>query len=154
MGATRLTKSISAPRERVYEALLDAEAVARWKVPAGMKCEVHEFQPYEGGRLRISLTYDEQDRAGKTFAHTDTYHGRFVKLVPNQLVIEADEFETDDPALLGEMMVTIGLSDGPDGTELVALHEGLPEGLSPAENEIGWRESLTRLAALVEQPPF
>ncbi len=62
MDATLSTKSISAPRERVYEALLDAEAVAHWKVPAGMKCEVHEFQPYEGGRLRISLTYHEQDR--------------------------------------------------------------------------------------------
>lgn len=151
MESTRLTRSISAPRERVYEALLDADAVAHWKVPAGMTCEVHEFQPFEGGTLRVSLTYDEQDQTGKTSAHTDTYHGRFVRLVPNELVIEADEFDTEEPALRGEMTITIRLSDGADGTELVALHEGLPEGLSPAENETGWRESLARLAALVEK---
>jgi uncharacterized protein YndB with AHSA1/START domain len=142
--------TISAPRPRVYDALLDPEAVARWRVPAGMTCEVHEFEPYEGGTLRVSLTYEAPDRTGKTSGHTDTYCGRFVRLVPDELVIEADEFETDDPAMRGEMISTIRLSDSPQGTQLVALHEGLPEGLSAADNETGWRESLARLAALVE----
>jgi hypothetical protein len=62
--------------------MLDARAVATWKVPTGMTCHVHAFDPREGGAFRISLTYDEPTGAGKTTAHTDTYHGRFVKLVP------------------------------------------------------------------------
>jgi uncharacterized protein YndB with AHSA1/START domain len=98
------------------------------------------------------LTYDERDRTGKTHGRTDTYNGRFVRLVPNELVVEVDEFETDDPALRGEMTSTISLSDADGGTELVAVHEGLPAGVSAEDNELGWRESLARLAALVEAP--
>jgi uncharacterized protein YndB with AHSA1/START domain len=145
-----MERIIDAPRARVYDALVDPAAVARWKVPTGMRCEVHEFDAREGGAIRVSLTYDAPDRTGKTQGRTDTYHGRFVTLVPNELVVEADEFESDDPAMRGEMTITIRLSDAPSGTELVATHEELPAGVSTADNEAGWRESLARLAALVE----
>jgi uncharacterized protein YndB with AHSA1/START domain len=150
VASTRITEVIRAPRERVYRALIDPEMVARWKVPADMKCEIHEFDASEGGAIRVSLTYDAPDRAGKTGGRTDTYSGRFVRLVPNELVVEVDEFETDDPALRGEMTSTISLSDAHGGTELLAIHDGLPTGLSAEQNEIGWRESLGRLARLVE----
>jgi uncharacterized protein YndB with AHSA1/START domain len=149
---TRITRLIQAPRERVYAALVDPAAVAQWRVPAGMTCEVHEFDAREGGVVRVSLTYDAPDRAGKTVGRTDTYHGRFVELVPNELVVETDEFETDDPALRGEMTSTISLRDADGATELVAVHEGLPASVSAADNEAGWSQSLARLAALVESP--
>ena len=151
MSTTRVGCHLDAPRERVYRALVDADAIARWKVPAGMTMQVHEFDGREGGWYRISLTYDAPDRVGKTTAHTDTYHGRFVKLVPGEQVVEVDEFETEDPALRGEMTATITLADADGGTDLVAVHEGVPSGVSPADNEAGWRESLARLAALVEE---
>lgn len=151
MTSTRVTRRLAAPRERVYSALVDPEAVARWKVPTGMSCEVHEFEGREGGRLRISLTYESTDGVGKTSAHTDTYHGRFVRLVPNELVVEVDEFETSDPALGGEMTITVTLADAEDGgTELVAVHDGLPSGVPVADNELGWSEALARLAVLVD----
>jgi uncharacterized protein YndB with AHSA1/START domain len=150
VSSTRITRLIKAPRATVYDALIDPAAVARWRVPAAMTAHVHEFDAREGGALRISLTYDAPERAGKTAGRTDTYHGRFVKLVPNELVVEAVEFETDDPALRGEMTITISLHDADGGTELVAVHDQLPSGVSPADNELGWHESLTRLAALVE----
>lgn len=105
----------------------------------------------EGGVLRVSLTYDAPDQVGKTTEHTDTYHGRFVRLVPNELVVEVDEFETADPALQGEMTSTITLADADGGTDLVAVQDGLPSGVSPADNETGWHEALDRLAALVEE---
>ena len=99
----------------------------------------------------MSLTYAEPTGAGKTVAHTDTYHGRFVRLVPDELVVEAHEFETDDPALRGEMVSTIALADAPGGgTDVVGTHEGLPPGLSAADNETGWRMALAKLAALAE----
>lgn len=152
MSSTRIHCHIHAPRAAVYRALLDADAVAQWKVPEGMRCEVHAFDAREGGLLRISLTYYEPSAAGKTSAHTDTYHGRFEKLVPNEQVVEVDEFETEDPRLQGEMRITITLSDAEDGgTDLLAVHEGLPSGLSSADNETGWRMSLAKLTALVEQ---
>jgi uncharacterized protein YndB with AHSA1/START domain len=150
MTSTKISWHLNAPRARVYGALINPDAVARWKVPAGMAAHVHAFDGREGGSFRISLTYDAPDRGGKTSAHTDTYHGRVVKLVPNELVVEADEFETEDPSLRGEMTITIMLADADGGTDLVAVHEGLPSGVSAADNETGWRESLARLAALVE----
>jgi uncharacterized protein YndB with AHSA1/START domain len=73
-----------------------------------------------------------------------------VRLVPNELVVESDEFETADPALRGEMTSTIELADVDGGTEIRATHEGLPPGVSAADNETGWRMSLDKLAALVE----
>ena len=81
---------------------------------------------------------------------TDTFHGRFVKLVTNEQVVEVVEFETTDPALRGEMTITIALADADGGTDILAVHDGLPPGLSVADNEAGWRSSLVKLAALVE----
>ena len=150
MASTRLLQHIRAPRARVYRALLDPEAVAQWMVPDGMTSEVHAFDAREGGTFRISLTYDAPGGAGKTTAHTDSYHGRFIALSAGERVIEVVEFETPDPALQGEMTITITLADADGGTDLVAVHDGLPPGLSPADNETGWRMSLAKLAALVE----
>jgi uncharacterized protein YndB with AHSA1/START domain len=149
-NSTRLRRHIHAPRSRVYDALLDPEAIVQWKVPDGMTARVHAFDRREGGEFRISLTYDAPTTAGKTSARTDTYFGRFVKLVPNERVVEIDEFETDDPSLRGSMTISITLSSSDGGTELLAVHEGLPSGLSSADNETGWRMALDKLAALVE----
>jgi uncharacterized protein YndB with AHSA1/START domain len=150
VSSTRITRHLNAPRAVVYRALLDARAVATWQVPDGMTSQVHAFDPREGGSFRISLTYDAPTGTGKTTARTDTFHGRFLKLVPNQQVVEVVEFETADPALRGEMTITIALADADGGTDIFAVHDGLPPGLSAADNDTGWRMSLAKLAALVE----
>jgi uncharacterized protein YndB with AHSA1/START domain len=150
MASTRVSRHVIASRERVYRALIDANAVAIWKVPDGMTCQVHSFDPREGGAFRISLTYKAGDGIGKTAAHTDTYRGRFLELVPNERIVEVDEFETADPALQGEMRITITLSDKDGGTEVVGVHEELPPGVSVPDNEAGWRMAFEKLAALVE----
>jgi uncharacterized protein YndB with AHSA1/START domain len=152
MTSTRIRRRVRAPRASVYRALVDPRAIATWMVPPGMRSEVHAFDAREGGSFRISLTYDAPTAAGKTTAHADTFHGRFVELVPYERVLEVVEFETADPALRGEMTITISLADADGGTEIVAVHDGLPPGLSPADNEAGWRSSLDKLAALVEAP--
>jgi uncharacterized protein YndB with AHSA1/START domain len=150
VSSTRVTRHVNAPRASVYRALLDARAVATWNVPTGMTSHVHAFDAREGGSFRISLTYDEPTAQGKTTAHTDTYRGRFVKLVPNQQVVEVLEFETTDPALRGEMTITITLTDADGGTDVAGVHDGLPDGVPTADNEAGWREALAKLATLVE----
>ncbi|MFF6783593.1 SRPBCC domain-containing protein [Streptomyces sp. NPDC012510] len=151
MYSTRVSRHLTAPRPAVYRALLDPEAIARWRVPAGMSSQVHEFDAREGGRFRVSLTYDVPTGAGKSASHTDTYHGRFTKLVPDQEVVEVLEFETEDPALRGTMTMTTTLTDADDGgTDVLMLHEGIPDAVPPADNETGTRMALENLARLVE----
>ena len=148
--STRLSWHVSAPRATVYRALLDPQAIAMWMVPHGMTSQVHTFDAREGGSFRISLTYDEPAQTGKTTAHTDTYHGHFVRLVSNEQVVEVMEFETADESMRGEMTVTFTLSDVNGGTDILAVHDNLPPGIAPADNETGWRMALDKLAALVE----
>ena len=150
MYSTQVSLHVNASRPTVYRALLDADAVATWRVPAGMSSHVHEFDAREGGFFRVSLTYDAPDRSGKSARHTDTYHGRFVKLVPNEQVVEVLEFETADPALRGTMTMTTTLTDADGGTDVRVVHDGIPDVVPAADNETGTRMALANLAQLVE----
>ncbi|MFF7449395.1 MULTISPECIES: SRPBCC domain-containing protein [unclassified Streptomyces] len=150
MYTTRVSRHVNAPRAVVYRTLLDAEALAKWRVPEGMSGEVHVLDAREGGAFRVSLTYDLPAGAGKSGSHTDTYHGRFLKLVPDEQVVEEVEFETADPALHGTMTMTTTLTETADGTEVVLLHEGVPDAVPADQNEAGMRMALANLARLVE----
>ena len=152
MSTTRAVRHIAAPRSTVYRALLDRDAVQEWMVPDGMTSQVHVFEPYEGGRFRISLTYDAPTDAGKTDSQTDTFHGRFARLVPDEEVVQLVEFETTDPVMQGEMTISYLLADAPDGgTDVIGVHENLPAGVRPEDNELGWNISMDKLARLVER---
>ncbi|MFJ6836927.1 SRPBCC family protein [Streptomyces sp. NPDC091209] len=151
MYTTRVSRWVNAPRAEVYRALLDATAVAKWRVPTGMSGEVHAFDAREGGAFRVSLTYEARNGTGKSHARTDTYHGRFVELVPDERVVELVEFETADPGLRGEMTMTTELIDADGGTEVVIVHEGVPDAVPAADNETGTRMALDHLARLVER---
>ncbi|MFG2806215.1 SRPBCC domain-containing protein [Streptomyces massasporeus] len=151
MYTSRVSGHVDAPRAAVYRALVSAEAIARWRVPTGMRAEVHEFDAREGGAFRVSLTYEAADASGKSTAHTDTYHGHFARLVPDEQVVEVLEFETADPALGGAMTLTTTLTDAESGgTDVLMVHEGLPDAVPAADNETGTRMALANLARLVE----
>ncbi|MQY34296.1 hypothetical protein SRB17_22620 [Streptomyces sp. RB17] len=153
MYATRVSRHIQAPPHAVYRALTDADAIAAWRVPAGMTARVHTFDAREGGTFRISLTYGDASAAGKSGGHTDTYHGRFARLEPDALVVEVFEFETDDDALRGTVTQTTTLTAADDGgTDVEILHEGLPDAIPREDNELGTRMALDNLARLVEGP--
>lgn len=150
MSTTRMHWHVKAPRARVYAALLDADSVQKWMVPSGMTSRIHAFDAREGGSFRISLTYEVPNGTGKTSSNTDTHHGTFVKLVPDELVVQLVEFETPNPDMQGEMRISYELRDVDGGTDIIAVHEGLPDAVAPEENELGWKSSLGKLAALVE----
>ena len=147
MSTTRARRILRAPRPEVYRAVTDPATIARWRVPDGMTSSVDLL--HDGG-FRVTLTYEAPDQQGKTTAGSDSYRARFTRLVPDELVVEVDEFETADPLLAGEMTMTVSLRDARGGTELLAIQEGVPAGVAPEDNEIGWRMALDRLAALVE----
>ncbi|OXM64620.1 MULTISPECIES: SRPBCC domain-containing protein [Amycolatopsis] len=151
MTSTSVSGFVRAPRAEVYRALVDAAAIATWRVPDGMTARVHEFEPREGGRFRVSLIYDDPGRQGKSGARTDTYTGHFAALEPGRRVVEVIEFESPDPASRGAMTMTTTLADADDGTEVVIRHDGIPASVAPADNETGTRMALAKLAAFVER---
>ncbi len=151
-GGMRVSNVIKAPRKTIYRAFLDPEAVASWLAPDTMRGHIHTFEPQEGGKFRISLTYQNPGDAqrGKTTEGTDTYHGRFVQLIPDEKIVEAIEFESENPDFAGEMIMTVLLADVEGGTEVSLLYDNLPAGVRPEDNEAGSLQSLRKLAALVE----
>jgi uncharacterized protein YndB with AHSA1/START domain len=147
--STTVRRTVAADRATVYAALLDPGAVARWRVPAGMTGEVHELDARVGGRIRMSLTYDDPAAAGKSGGATDTYSGTYVELVPGARVVEQVTFESDDPDLDGTITMTTTLRDADGGTEVEIRMDGLPDAVPPDQNELGSRMALEALARLV-----
>jgi uncharacterized protein YndB with AHSA1/START domain len=115
-----------------------------------MTATVHTFDPRQGGVFRISLSYDDESRTGKTAGNVDTYHGYFRELVPDRRVVEVIEFETSDPELRSEMTITTSLEEAGGGTEVLVVFDGLPDGVSHQDNATGTAMSLSNLARLVE----
>jgi len=117
-----------------------------------MTGQVHTFDPREGGKLRMSLTYQDPKHSpgGKTSEDTDTFQGRFVELVPYEKIVWVVEFESQDPGFAGEMRITFSLADADGGTEVFVLCEDIPKGVRPEDNKMGCRSSLQKLAALLE----
>ncbi|MBZ5740100.1 SRPBCC domain-containing protein [Nocardioides mangrovi] len=149
MYSTTARRTVAADRAVVYGALLDPAAVARWRVPDGMTGEVHELDARVGGRIRMSLTYDDPAAAGKTGGATDTYAGVLVALVPGERVVEEVAFEADDAGLGGTITMTTTLRDVPGGTEVEIRMDGVPDAVPPDQNELGTRMALDKLARLV-----
>lgn len=149
---TSVEVEIGAPRSEVYEALTNAELVAQWMHPDGMTCVVHQFDARVGGRFRISLRYDDpaMNTSGKSSEGTDTYRGKFTKLIPDREVVQEIEFESSDDSFGGKMTITVLLDDTADGTKIRWVHDGVPAAINPADNELGTKMSLGKLAKLLE----
>jgi uncharacterized protein YndB with AHSA1/START domain len=146
MSSTTVSKLVNAPRAAVYRACLDPNAVAEWRVPDNMTATVHRF---DDKGYRMSLTYKDAT-PGKSGGCTDTFEGRFVELVPDEKIVEAIRFESHDASLAGEMRMTTLLTDARGGTEVTIVTDNLPAGVRPEDNEEGCRQSLAKLAKLLD----
>lgn len=153
-GTSKVSRTIAAPRDVVYRACLDPEALAAWRAPDNMTGRMHAFDARPGGGYRMSLTYlDPQGSPGKSSADTDSFEGRFVELVPDRKIVEVVVFESPDPRFAGEMTITTTFVDAGSGTGVTMTFEDLPPGIWPEDNEEGSRQALRKLAALVEARP-
>jgi uncharacterized protein YndB with AHSA1/START domain len=142
------SRVVPAPPDAVYAAFLDPDALAAWLPPADMTGRVHAFDARVGGGYQMSLFYppNAEHVPGKTAEHEDVVRVRFVELAPPRRIVEAVTFATDEPALQGEMTLTVTLDPAPGGTLVTMRFDDLPPGLRAADNDEGTRLSLAQLA--------
>jgi len=137
----RLHRVLRTTPERVYRAFLDADAMGKWLPPHGFTGKVHHLEARVGGTYTMSFT-------NFNTGHSHSFGGEFLELVPSERIRHTDKF--DDPNLPGDMQTTISLKPVSCGTELSIVQEGIPEAIPPEACYLGWQESLTLLALLVE----
>jgi uncharacterized protein YndB with AHSA1/START domain len=137
----RLHRVLRAPPERVYRAFLDADATAKWLPPNGFTAKVHHMDARVGGTFRMSFT-------NFTTGASHAFGGEYLELTPHERIRYTDKF--DDPNLPGEMQVTVTLKKVSVGTELNVEQAGVPDVIPVEACYLGWQESLTLLARLVE----
>ena len=142
MGNTiQFHRVLRAAPEKVYRAFLDADAMAKWLPPNGFTAKVHHVDAKVGGTYKMSFT-------NFSTGHSHSFGGEYLELVPHERIRHTDRF--DDPNLPDEMVTTITLKGVSCGTELNIVQEGLPAVIPPEACHLGWQESLTLLAKLVE----
>lgn len=137
----RLHRVLRATPERIYRAFLDPDAMAKWLPPNGFTGKVHHIDARVGGTYKMSFTNFATGRS-------HSFGGEYLELVPNERIHNTDKF--DDPNLPGEMHTTVSLKQVSCGTEVSIVQEGIPDAIPPEACYLGWQESLTLLAQLVE----
>jgi uncharacterized protein YndB with AHSA1/START domain len=137
----RLHRVLRAKPERVYRAMLDPDALVKWLPPHGFTAKIDHLDATPGGSYRMSFT-------NFTTGNTHSFGGVYDELVPNKLLRYRDKF--DDPNLPGEMQVTVKLREVGSGTDLSIVQEGIPDVIPEDGCHVGWHQSLTLLAQLVE----
>ncbi|WP_374058016.1 SRPBCC family protein [Nitrosomonas supralitoralis] len=140
-NSIKLHRVLRTTPEKIYRAFLDADAIAKWLPPNGFTGKVHLLEAKVGGAYKMSFT-------NFSTGHSHSFGGKYLELVPFERIRYTDAF--DDPNLIGEMLTTISLKAVPCGAELNIVQEGIPETIPPEACYIGWQESLTLLAQLVE----
>ena len=140
-NTVRLHRVLRAPSERIYRAFLNADALAKWLPPNGFTGKVQHLDAKVGGTYKMSFT-------NFTTGNSHSFGGEYLELLPNERIRHTDKF--DDPNLPGTMQVTVSFRKVSCGTELNIVQEGIPEVIPTEACYLGWQESLTLLAKLVE----
>lgn len=140
-GTVQLHRVLRAPAERIYRAFLAPEAMVKWLPPHGFTGKVEHADMRVGGSYRMSFT-------NFSTGSSHSFGGTYVELVPNERIRYTDRF--DSPGLPGDMQVEVSLSPCVAGTELKIVQQGIPDAIPVEFCYLGWQESLTLLAQLVE----
>ena len=140
-NTVRLHRVIRATPEKIYKAFLDADAMAKWLPPNGFTCKVHHLDAKVGGSYKMTFT-------NFTTGKSHSFGGTYLELTPHERIRYTDKF--DDPNLPGEIQTTITLKRVSCGAEVNIIQEGVPPAIPAEACYLGWQESLTLLAKLVE----
>ena len=137
----QLHRVLRSKPEKVYRAVLNADAMAKWLPPYGFTCKVHHMEAKVGGTFQMSFQNFSSGQ-GHSFG------GEYLELIPNELIRYTDKF--DDPNLPGLIEVSVSLKPVMCGTEVSITQAGIPEVIPLEMCYLGWQESLAQLATLVE----
>ena len=137
----RLHRVLRTTPEKLYRAFLDGEAMSKWLPPNGFTAKIHHLDAKVGGTYKMSFT---NFSTGKSHS----FGGEYLELVPHERIRYTDRF--DDPNLPGEMHTTVTVKKVSCGTELNIVQEGVPAAIPVEACYVGWQESLSLLAKLVE----
>lgn len=154
MGRTdAASRVIEAPLTRVYAALVDPRALAKWLPPQGMTGRFEHFDASPGGSYRMTLTYaDPPAWGGKSGVDSDIVQARFVEILPDDRVVQAVDFDSDDPSFAGTMIMTWTVTEVDAGTRVDMRADDVPPGISAQDHEAGMTSSLTNLATYLTGP--
>jgi uncharacterized protein YndB with AHSA1/START domain len=144
------SRVVQAEPERVFAALVDADALASWLPPNGMTGKFERFDLRPGGSYRLLLTYDDGRQAGKTTGDSDVVESRFIEISANERIVQEVDFVSDDPAFAGTMTMTWELSAEGSNTRVEVRADDVPAGISPEDHAAGLESSLANLAGFVE----
>ena len=137
----RLHRVLRATPEKIYKAFLDPTPWPNGFRRTGSPARCTTWTPKSAAltkcRSRISRT-----------GNSHSFGGKYLELVPHERIRYTDKF--DDPNLPGEMQTTITLKKVSCGTDLNIVQEGVPDVIPAEACYLGWQESLTLLAKLVE----
>ncbi|WP_425100905.1 SRPBCC family protein [Tropicibacter sp. S64] len=137
----RLHRVFATTPLKLYRAFLEPDALAKWLPPDGFTCTVHSLDATVGGGFRMSFR-------NFTTGNSHSFGGTYRDLIPDQRLVYTDSF--DDPNLPGEMTVTVTLRPVSCGTDISIVQEGVPDVIPEEGCYLGWQQSLTNLARLVE----
>jgi uncharacterized protein YndB with AHSA1/START domain len=140
-NTVKLHRILKAKPERVYRAFIDPDAMAKWLPPHGFTGKVHHMDARVGGEYKMSFT-------NFNTGTSQSFNGVYTELRPSEIIRYTDKF--DDPGLPGEMQTSIQLKEVMSGTEITIIQEGIPSAIPLEYSYLGWQESLTLLAYLVE----
>ena len=144
------SRIILATPRAIFRAHVDPEVLVKWRAPAGMSARLTEFDARQGGGYRMELRYMDGAGRGKSTPDSDIVRVRFVELAPDDLIVEAAEFEGDDPVYAGVMTIMTRLTPVSGGTKVVVSAEDVPASISAADHRQGMESSLRNLALLLE----
>lgn len=134
----RVERQFHASPERVFQAWTTAEELSRWSAPSPAPADV-ELDLRVGGRYRMAMSGPD----GVVHRVTGVYR----EIDAPRRLVYTWRWETipDFP----ETLVTVEFRRRDDGgTDLLLLHDGLPDTPSGRRHESGWAASLDKLHAL------
>ncbi|MBW4437459.1 MAG: SRPBCC family protein [Pleurocapsa minor GSE-CHR-MK-17-07R] len=138
-----MTREFNAPRELVFKAFIDPEAIPKWWGPAYLTTTVDIMESRPGGRWR----YVQRDPEGNEYAFHGIYH---TVAAPEKLVFTF-EFEGMPGHVILET-VTLEERDGKTFLTDQSVFQSVEDrdGMIASGMEQGSTEGLDLLAALVE----
>ncbi|NNF12281.1 MAG: SRPBCC domain-containing protein [Gemmatimonadetes bacterium] len=142
VGAVRISRTIAADRQRVWNAWTRPEEMKQWSCPAPGGCQEVESDFRVGGAYSIHMAVDgKEHRAFGTYKEIDE---------PRRLVYSWAWDWEDGTHMQGETIVTVEFTEVDGGTQVTLVHEGFPAEEDRAGHEEGWGACMAHFVAIFE----